>query len=82
MPLEDDEYEALFAILSGEKGIQDWPKNDKKALRQRVYRKLKSVQYQVREVHDPITAQTSKRIVHTATGNIVVKKSELQSSAK
>lgn len=45
--------------------MKDWPKTENRALRQRVYRKIKSGQYQVQEVHDPMTGQNKGRIVHT-----------------
>ena len=43
-------------------------------LRPRVYRKLKSDIYAVKEIHDPTVGQPKKRIVEKATSCIVVKK--------
>ncbi|XP_032229374.1 uncharacterized protein LOC116612872 [Nematostella vectensis] len=77
VPLNEDEYDALFSLLSVEASLKDWPKTENKALRQRVYRKLKSNKFELREVHDPMTAIKVQRIVHTGTGCIVAKKSEL-----
>ena len=78
MPSDDAEYGALFGILNGDKTFEDWPKNQDSSLRQRVYKKWKSSQ-EMKEVHDPMTGNTVQRIVHTNTGSIVIKKSELSS---
>ena len=43
-------------------------------LRRRVYRKLQSDIYAVKEIHDPTVGQPKKRIVEKATSCIVVKK--------
>ena len=61
----------------GEKSLHDWPKKGDKGLRQRVYRKLKSDIYAVKEIHDPTVAQPKKRIVEKASNCILVKKSEV-----
>ena len=79
MPLDDAEYGALFGILNGDKTFKDWPKNQDSSLRQRVYKKWKSGQYEMKDVHDPMAGNTVQRIVHTNTGSIVIKKSELSS---
>ena len=73
MPLGDAEYGALFGILNGDKTFKDWPKNQDSSLRQRVYKKWKSGQYEMKEVHDPMAGNTAQRIVHTDTGSIVIK---------
>ena len=75
MSLDDAEYGALFGILNGDKTFKDWSKNQDSSLRQRVYKKWKSGQYEMKEVHDPMAGNT----VHTTTGSIVIKKSELSS---
>lgn len=77
LPSDDAEYRALFGILNGDKKFKDWPKNQESSLRQRVYKKWKSGQYEMKEVHDPMARNTAQRIVHTNTGSIVIKKSEL-----
>ncbi|EDO30418.1 predicted protein [Nematostella vectensis] len=71
------EYDTLYSLLSGEASWKDWPKTENKALWQRVYRKLKSNKFELREVLDPMTARKVQRIVHTGIGCIVAKKSEL-----
>ncbi|EDO42390.1 predicted protein [Nematostella vectensis] len=71
------EYDTLYSLLSGEASWEDWPKTENKALWQRVYRKLKSNKFELREVLDPMTARKVQRIVHTGIGCIVAKKSEL-----
>ncbi|PFX28294.1 hypothetical protein AWC38_SpisGene7008 [Stylophora pistillata] len=38
LPLDNDVYDALYSILTGEKSLQDWPKQGDRGLRQRVYR--------------------------------------------
>ena len=73
----DDDYDALYSILTGEKSLQDWPKQGDKGLRQRVYRKLRSDIYAVEEIHDPTVGELKKRIVEKATNCIVLKKSEV-----
>ena len=75
--MDDDVYDALYSILTGEKSLHDWPKKGDKGLRQRVYRKLKSDIYAVKEIHDPTVGQPKKRIVEKATNCIVVKKSDV-----
>ena len=50
-----------------------------RSLGQRVYKKWKSGQYEMKEVHDPMAGNTVQRIVHTNIGSIVIKKSELSS---
>ena len=40
--LDEDVYDPLYSILTGEKSLYDWPKKGDTGLRQRVYRKLKS----------------------------------------
>ena len=75
--MDDDVYDALYSILTGEKSLHDWPKKGDKGLRQRVYRKLKSDIYAVKEIHDPTVGQPKKRIVEKASNCIVVKKSEV-----
>ena len=60
LPLDDDVYDALYSILTGEKSLQDWPKQGDKGLRQRVYRKLRSDIYAVKEIHDPIVGELKK----------------------
>ena len=77
--MDDAEYGALYDILNGDKTFKDWPKNQESSLRQRVYKKWKSRQYEMKEVHDPMAGNTVQRIVHTNTGSIVIKKSELSS---
>lgn len=77
--MDDAEYGALYDILNGDKTFNDWPKNQESSLRQRVYKKWKSRQYEMKEVHDPMAGNTVQRIVHTNTGSIVIKKSELSS---
>ena len=79
MPLEDAEYGPLFGILNGDKTFKDWPRNQDSSLRQRVYKKWKSGQNEMKEVHDPMAGNTVQRIVHTNTGSIVIKKLELSS---
>ena len=79
LPLDDAEYGALFGILNGDKTFKDWPKNQHSSLRQRVYKKWKSGQYEIKEVHDPMARNAAQRIVHTDTGSIVIKKSDLSS---
>ena len=79
MPLDDAEHGALFEILNGDKTFKDWPKNQDSSLRQRVCKKWKSGQYEMKDVHDPMAGNTAQRIVHTDTGSIVIKKSELSS---
>ena len=75
--MDDDVYDALYSILTGEKSLQDWPKQGDKGLRQRVYRKLRSDIYAVKEIHDPTVGELKKRIVEKATNCIVLKKSEV-----
>ena len=75
--MEDDVYDALYSILIGEKSLRDWPKKGDKGLRQRVYRKLRSEIYAVKEIYDPTVGQPKKRIVEKATNCIVVKKSDV-----
>ena len=75
--MDDDVYDALFSILSGEKSLLDWPKKGDQGLRQRVYRKLRSDIYDLKEVHDPIVGQKKKRIVEKKNNCIVLKKSEV-----
>ena len=75
--MDDDVYDALHSILTGEKSLHDWPKKDDKGLRQRVYRKLKSDIYAVKDIHDPTVGQPKKRIVEKGSNCIVVKKSEV-----
>lgn len=75
--MDDDVYDALYSILTGEKSLHDWPKKGDKGLRQRVYRKLKSDIYAVKEIHDPTVGKPKKRIVEKATNCIVVKKSDV-----
>ena len=70
-------YDALFSILSGEKSLLDWPKKGDQGIRQRVYRKLRSDIYDLKQVHDPIVGQKKKRIVEKKNNCIVVKKSEV-----
>ena len=77
--MDDAEYGALYDILNGDKTFKDWSKNQENSLRQRVYKKWKSRQYKMKEVHDPMAGNTVQRIVHTNTGSIVIKKSELSS---
>ena len=72
--MDDDVNDALYSILTGEKSLRDWPKKGDKGLRQRVYRKLQSDNYAVKEIHDPTVGQTKKRIVEKATNCIVLKK--------
>lgn len=79
MPLDDAEYDALYGILNGDRAFKDWPKKQESGLRQRVYKKWKSGLYQMKDVHDPMAGNTVRRIVHTDTNCIVVKKSELSS---
>ena len=64
-------------IICGEKSLLDWPENGDQGLRQRVYRKLRSDIYDLKEVHDPIVAHQKKRIVEKKNNCIVVKKSEV-----
>lgn len=75
--MDDDVYDALYSILTGEKSLHDWPKKGDKGLRQRVYRKLKSDIYAVKEIQDPTVGKPKKRIVEKATNCIVVKKSDV-----
>ena len=75
--MDDDVYDALYSILTGEKSLRDWPKKGDKGLRQRVYRKLRSEIYAVKEIYDPTVGQPKKRIVEKATNCIVVKKSDV-----
>ena len=75
--MDDDVYDALYSILTGEKSLHDWPKKGDKGLRQRVYRKLKSDIYAVKEFHDPTIGKPKKRIVEKATNCIVMKKSDV-----
>lgn len=77
--MDDVEYQALYGILSGEKSFKEWPKKQDYNLRQKVYKKWKSGQYKMCDIHDPIVGKKVPRIVHTATNGIVVKKSELSS---
>ena len=77
MLLDDAEYGALYGILNGDKTFKDKPKNQDSSLRQRVYKKWKSGQYELKEFHGPMAENTPQRIVHTNTGSIVIKKSEL-----
>ena len=63
MPLDDDVYDPLYSILTGDKSLHDWPKKGDKGFRQRVYRKLKSDIYAVKEIHDPTVGQPKKGIV-------------------
>ena len=81
MPLDDAEHGALFGILNEDKSFKDWPKNQDSSLRQKVYKKWKSGQYdhEMKEVHDPMAGNTAQRFVHTDTGSVVIKKSELSS---
>ena len=72
--MDDDVYDALYSILTKKKSLRDWPKKGDKGLRQRVYRKLQSDNYAVKEIHDPTVGQTKKRIVEKATNCIVLKK--------
>ena len=53
-----------------------------KGLRQRVYRKLKSDIYVVKEIHNPTVGQPKKQVVEKATNCIVVKKSEVSQMTK
>ena len=66
-----------YAALTGEKSLRDWPKKGDKGLRQRVYRKLRSEIYAVKEIYDPTVGQPKKRIVEKANNCIVVKKSDV-----
>lgn len=77
--MDDAECGALFGILNGDKTFKDWPKNQDSSLRQRVYKKWKSGQYEMKEVRDPMAGNMVQRIVHTNTGSIVIKKSKLSS---
>ena len=70
--MDDDVYDA-----PGEKSLQDWPKQGDKGLRQRVYRKLRSHIYAVKEIHNPIVGELQKRIVEKLTNCIVLTKSEV-----
>lgn len=70
----------MFGILNRDKTFKDWPKNQDSSLRQRVYKKWKSGQCEMKEVHNPMAENTVERIVHTNTGSIVIKKSELSSN--
>ena len=70
-----------FVWYNDHKTFKDWPKNQESSLRQRVYKKWKSGQYEMKEVHDPMAGNTVQRILHTNTGSIVIKKSELSSIA-
>ena len=79
LPLDDTEYDTLYGILSGEKAFKDWPKKQDSDLRQRVYKKWKSGQYEIRDVHDPMVGNIAPRILNTKTNCIVVKKSDLPS---
>ena len=76
LPLDDDLYDALY-ILIGEKSLHYWPKKGDKRLRQRVYRKLQSDIYVVKEIHDPTVGQPKKRMVEKATNCNVVEKSSV-----
>ena len=75
--MDDDVYDALYSILTGEKSLRVWPKKGDKGLWQRVYRKLRSEIYAVKEIYDPTVGQPKKRIVEEATNCIVVKKSDV-----
>ena len=74
--MDDPEYGALFGILNGDKTFKDWPKNQDSSLRQRVHKKWKSSQYEMKEVHDPMV----QRIVYTNTGSIVIKNQNFRQS--
>ena len=75
--MDDDVYDALHSILTGEKSLYDWAKKGDKGLRQQVYRKLKSDIYSVKEIHDPTVGKPKKRIVEKATNCIVTKKADV-----
>lgn len=77
VPLDDDVYDALHSILSGERTFQDWPKKCDASLRQRVYKRWKSGVYELKDVHDPMVGSISKRIVEKESNSIVVKRSEV-----
>lgn len=80
--MDDAEYEALYGVLSGERTFKEWPKKQNSGLRQRVYKKWKSGQYQLCDIHDPMVGSKVLRIVHTVTNCIVVRKSDLSSIVK
>ena len=67
----------LFSIYIWREITSRWPKKGDQGLRQRVYRKLRSDIYDLKEVHDPIVGQKKKRIVEKKNNCIVVKKSEV-----
>ena len=52
--MDDAEYKALYGVLSGERTFKEWPKKQNSGLRQRVYKKWKSGQYQLCDIHDPM----------------------------
>ena len=74
LPLDDAEYGALYGILNGDKTFKDKPNNQDSSLRQRVYKKWKSGQYEMKEFHGPMAGNTLQHILHTNTGSIVIKK--------
>ena len=66
-----------MSLRAGEKSLHDWPKKGDKGLKQRVYRKLKSDIYDLKEIHNPIVGQPKKLTVKKASNCILVKKSEV-----
>lgn len=57
-------------------------KKNNSGLRQRVYKKWKSGQYQLCDVHNPMVGSKVLPIVHTVTNCIVMRKSDLSSIVK
>lgn len=66
-----------------ERTFKERPPQKNSSLRQRImYRKWKSGQYQLCDVHDPMVGSKVLRIVHTVTNCIVMRKSDLSSIVK
>lgn len=79
--MHDAEYETLYGVLNDERTFKEWKKNNS-GLRQRVYKKWKSGQYQLCDVHNPMVGSKVLPIVHTVTNCIVMRKSDLSSIVK
>ena len=76
--LSDEQYNALFEVLTGAFVFKDWPKHERHHLRQSVYRKYKLKKFAAEDVHDPTIGKPRQRIIHVPMSKIVLRESECE----